>query len=139
MNDYMSMAQHIAEDWLKALSESVKNQDINSHMRLVSKNVHVYGIPGIETLNYQQWLYRRHNEFLHNRLFSLKHKIIRIKTDQQRRLGFEVEEQMMATEGKVYIIHKDILLEREQDDNWRVVEEKIHSWQKMEIGQQLNG
>lgn len=135
----MSMAQHIAQDWLQALSESVKNQDINSHMRLVSKNVHVYGIPGIETLNYQQWLYRRHNEFLHNRLFSLQHKIIRIKTDQQRRLGFEVEEQMMATEGRVYIIHKDILLEREQDDNWRVVEENIHSWQKMEIGHTSNG
>ncbi len=139
MNDYKSMALHIAEDWLKAISNSVKNQDINDHMRLISKHVHVYGIPGIDTLNYQQWLYRRHNEFLRNRLFSLQYKIIRIKNDQQRRLGFEVEEQMMATEGKVYIIHKDILLEREEDDNWRVVEEKIHSWQKMEIGQLSNG
>jgi len=139
MNDTMSMAQYIAEDWLQAMSESVKNQDINSHMRLVSKNVHVYGIPGMDILNYKQWLYRRHNEFLHNRLFSLKYKIVRIKTDQQRRLGFEVEEQMMATEGRAYIISKDILLEREQDDNWRVVEENIHSWQKMEIGKQSNG
>lgn len=139
MNDYKSMAQHIAEDWLKAISDSVKNQNINEHMRLVSRHVQVYGIPGIDMLNYQQWLYRRHNEFLRNRLFSLQYRIIRIKNDQQRRLGFEVEEQMMATEGKAYIIHKDILLEREEDGNWRVVEEKIHSWQKMEIGQQANG
>ncbi len=139
MNDYKSMALHIAEDWLKAISTSVKNQDINEHMRLVSKHVHVYGIPGIDTLNYKQWLYRRHNEFLRNRLFSLQYKIIRIKNDQQRRLGFEVEEQMLATEGKVIIIRKDILLECEKDNNWRVVEEKIHSWQKMEIGQLANG
>ncbi len=139
MNDYKSMAQHIAEDWLEAISLSVKNQDINEHMRLISKHVHVYGIPGVDVLNYQQWLYRRHNEFLCKRLHSLKYKMIRIKNDQQRRLGFEVEEQMIATNGKAYIIHKDILLEREQDDNWRVVEEKIHSWQKMEIGQQVNG
>jgi len=139
MNDYKSMALHIAEDWLKAISQSVKNQDINDHMRLVSKHVCVYGIPGIDSLNYQQWLYRRHNEFLRNRLFSLQYRIIRIKTDQQRRLGFEVEEQMMATEGKAVIIRKDILLEREEDDHWRVVEERIHSWQKMEIGQIANG
>lgn len=135
----MSMAQHIAEDWLNALSDSVKEKDINGHMRLVSKNVHVYGIPGIDILNYQNWLYRRHNEFLNNKLRSLQYKIIRIKNDQLRRLGFEVEEKMMATNGKVYIIKKDILLEREEDDNWRVVEETIRNWQKMEIGQESNG
>lgn len=135
----MNMTKNIAEDWLNAISASVKSRDINDHMRLVSKSVRVYGIPSIESLNYQQWLYRRHNEFLHNRLLSLKYKIIRIKNDQQRRLGFEVEEQMMSTSGQVVIISKDILLEREEDDNWRVVEEKIHSWQNMDIGQQSNG
>jgi len=138
------MATTIAEDWLRAISKSVKNQDIDEHMGLISKQVHVYGIPGVESLNYQQWLYRRHNEFLRKRLFSLEYRIIRIKNDQQRRLGFEVEEQMISTEGKAYIIRKDILLEREEDDNWRVVEEKIHSWNKMEIeqleiGQSANG
>ena len=139
MNDYKSMAKHIAEDWLAALSESVKEKDINAHMRLVSKNVHVYGIPGTDDLNYQNWLYRRHNEFLNNKLHSLEYKLIRIKNDQQRRLGFEVEEQMISTDSRAFIINKDILLEREEDENWRVVEEKIHSWQKMEMGQQSNG
>lgn len=133
------MAQHIAEDWLNALSDSVKNKDINAHMRLVSKSVHVYGIPNMDTLKYQDWLYRRDNEFLNNKLLSLTYKIIRIKNDQLRRLGFEVEEQMAATDGNTVIISKDILLEREEDENWRVVEEKIHSWQKMETGQQANG
>ena len=135
----MSMALHIAEDWLNAISDSVHKKDINDHMRLISKHVHVYGIPGIESLNYQQWLYRRHNEFLHDKLHSLQYKIIRIKKDQLKRLGFEVEEQMIATTGKAYIINKDILLEREEDDNWRVIEETINSWQQMELGQQLNG
>ena len=139
MNDYKNMALHIAEDWLNALSESVLNKDINAHMRLVSKNVQVYGIPNMDTLNYQQWLYRRDNEFLNNKLLSLKYKIIRIKNDQLRRLGFEVEEQMIAADGSAVIISKDILLEREEDENWRVVEEKIHSWQKMDTGQQSNG
>ena len=139
MNDYKNMAKHIAEDWLNALSDSVKNKDINAHMRLVSKSVHVYGIPNVDTLNYQDWLYRRDNEFLNNKLLSLTYKIIRIKNDQLRRLGFEVEEQMAATDGNTVIISKDILLEREEDENWRVVEEKIHSWQKMETGQQANG
>ena len=133
------MAQHIAEDWLNALRDSVKNKDINAHMQLISKNVHVYGIPGMDTLNYQNWLYRRNNEFSNNKLLSLEHKIVRIKNDQVRRLGFQVEEKMMATDGNAVLISKDILLEREEDDNWRVVEEKIHSWQKMEIGQQSNG
>jgi len=139
LNDIMSMAKNIAEDWLQALSDSVKDQDINAHMRLISKNVCVYGIPGMDTLNYKQWLYRRHNEFLHKRLLSINYKLIRIKNDQQRRLGFEVEEQMLSTNGQVVIISKDILLEREQDENWRVVEENINSWQNMDIGQQSNG
>lgn len=133
------MAKNIAEDWLNAISESVLNRDINEHMRLVSKKVQVYGLPGIESLNYKQWLYRRHNEFLHNRLLSLKYKLLRIKNDQQRRLGFEVEEQMVSTDGQAYIINKDILLECEKDDNWRVVEENITSWKNMDIGKQSNG
>lgn len=139
MHDNNTMPQHIAEDWLAALSASVENRDIDVHMALVSENVQVYGIPGIESLNYQQWKFRRHNEFCKNRLHGLRYKILCIKTDQTHRLGFEVEETMLATCGEAYIISKHILLEKEADDNWRVVEETIHCWQTLDLGLRQHG
>jgi len=122
------MSQELIINWLKRLSESVKNRDLETHMGLVSKKVRVYGIPNQASLGYQDWYRRRRNEFNNNRLASLSYNNLNIKTITLRRLGFQVTEIMQATNGQQIQINKDILLEQEEDNQWRVVEETIQQW-----------
>jgi hypothetical protein len=122
------MSQELIINWLKRLTESVKNRDLETHMGLVSKKVRVYGIPNQASLGYQDWYRRRRNEFNNNRLASLSYNNLNIKTITLRRLGFQVTEIMQATNGQQIQINKDILLEQEEDNQWRVVEETIQQW-----------
>lgn len=122
------MSQEIIEQWLENLSDSIKTSDINEHMALVSSKVHVYGLPSGKVVNYQQWKNRRENEFKHQQLKSLAYTLLNIKTITQRRLIFNVEENMQASSGQIFLVNKDIILELEDDNTWRVVEEKIHHW-----------
>ncbi len=122
------MSQELILNWLGRLSDSVVRRDLEAHMALVSRKVRVYGIPGQEVVDYDGWRRRRENEFRHDRLASLAYANIRLKTVSLRRLGFEVDEIMTATEGPVLHLRKTILLEEEEDGQWRVVEETVHDW-----------
>lgn len=127
----MSQEQAIYQ-WLDNMSKSVAMQDLEKHMALISPYVRVYGIPGHETIDYDGWRQRRKNEFEHDLLARLSYKVVRIKTQALRRVAFEVEEILSARNGKAVVLNKDIMLELEPDDKWRVVEEKIHDWEVRE-------
>ena len=119
------MSQEVILNWLNHMSESVKQRDLDTHMGLVSRKVQVYGIPNQESLGYADWQRRRRNEFEQNRLASLTYSDMKIKTITLRRLGFEITEIMQANPGQKIPIDKEIILEQESDNQWRVVEETI--------------
>ena len=125
------MSQELIVNWLNRMSESVKKRDLDAHMGLVSKKVLVYGIPNQESLGYYDWKRRRHNEFYKNHLASLTYESLNIKTISLRRLGFQVTEIMRATSGQRVHIDKEIILEQEADNEWRVVEETIKDWHRL--------
>ena len=139
MNDTLDVTRHIIEDWLSAMQRSVETHDIDAHMALVSKNVRVYGLPNQTEVDFDAWRLRRHNEFKNNKLQGLVYKLIRIRMALQRRIGFEVEEHMLSADGNVYVILKDVMLEREQDNNWRVVEENIREWRTLDMKASQHG
>ena len=122
------MSQTIIEQWLENISNSVSSLDLEAHMALVSDKVHVYGLPSGKVVNYQQWKRRRHNEFKSKQLCGLAYTLLNVKTMTLRRLVFSVEENMQASNGRSFKVKKDIILELEDDNCWRVVEEKIHHW-----------
>ena len=125
------MSQELILNWLDRISESVKKRDLDAHMELVSKKVLVYGIPDQESLGYYDWKRRRRNEFNNNRLASLTYNNLTIKTITLRRLGFLVTEIMQATTGQGVQIDKEIILEQESDNEWRVVEETVKHWHRL--------
>ncbi len=122
------MSQELIVNWLHRLSETVRRRDLAGHMALVSPRVQVYGVPGRGVVDYQGWLKRRRNEFDKNLLTGLSHDNLQIKTITLRRLGFSVTETMQAREGSWFIIDKDVILEQEDDGEWRVIEETIRRW-----------
>lgn len=114
--------------WLSNITETVKAKDLAKHMDLVSENVAVYGLPGGKTLSYADWYTRRQNEFNRGLLKNLSYEKLQIKTIGLRRLIFNIEELMDASNGDLVIIDKSITIESEQDNKWRVVEENINNW-----------
>lgn len=114
--------------WLKQMADSVKKRDLAAHMKLVSKNVHVYGVPGKEVIDYAGWKERRKNEFSKGLLESISYSEPRLKIIALRRIAFSVEETMRAHNGDAVMIHKDVVLEQEHDARWRVVEERVKDY-----------
>jgi len=123
----MSTEQSTAEDWLSAITKTVQLRNIHAHMRLVSKSVRVYGVPGNETITYIDWRKRRQTEFEKNLLKELSYDFIRMKSITPKRLHFIAIETMSGMSGNSFKINKDIIIEKEYDGVWRVVEEKIVS------------
>lgn len=123
--------QNTAKDWLAAITKTVELRNIHAHMGLVSKTVRVYGVPGINAITYIDWRKRRQTEFEKDLLEELSYDFIRMKKITLKRLQFTAVETMSAKSGDVFEINKDIIIEKEYDGVWRVVEEKITSVRKM--------
>ena len=114
--------------WLSNITESVNNKDLKRHMDLVSENVAIYGMPSGKTLSYADWYSRRKSEFQRGILKSLTYNHLKIKTIGLRRLIFDIEEVMEGSNGDIAIINKQVVLEQDLDEIWRVVEETIKNW-----------
>ena len=124
----INMSELNIRKWLSNITETVKAKDLNRHMDLVSENVAVYGMPSGKTLNYADWQNRRQSEFKRGLIKGLAYNNLKIKTFGLRRLIFDIEEIMDGTNGDLAIINKQVVLEEEQDNKWRVVEETIKNW-----------
>ena len=122
------MSENDIRKWLSNITETVENKDLDKHMELVSENVAVYGLPNGKTINYDSWKKRRQSEFKRGLIKSIKYDKLSIKNIGLRRLTFRIEEITDSSSNELLVVNKEIILEHEQDDNWRVVEEKIKNW-----------
>ncbi|MDH5395232.1 MAG: hypothetical protein OEW97_03085 [Gammaproteobacteria bacterium] len=122
------MSELDIKKWLSTVCETVKNKDLDNHMNLVSEKVMVYGLPNGQTLTYEDWKKRRKSEFQRNLIKNLAYEKLKIKNIGLRRLIFNIEEIMDATNNDLLIVNKNITIEYEPDNQWRVVEENIQKW-----------
>ena len=122
------MSELDIQKWLSNITETIEAKDLKAHMELVSENVAVYGMPSGKVLNYADWRARRQSEFKRNLLSGITYRNMKVKTFGLRRLIFDIEEIMDGSNGDMAIINKQVVLEEEQDNKWRVVEETIKNW-----------
>ncbi len=127
-SDHM-IAEHAVSAWCLGMSDSVKHADLDTHMRYVSSRVKVYGIPSKDIIDYRDWKSRRKYEFTNGEVLSLNYQKVRLISSTPRRIRFSVSETTVAKNGKMLVIHKNIILEHEDDGVWRVVEENVTNWQ----------
>ena len=118
-------ARKIAQKWLDDLAFSAATWDLDAHMALVSAEVKVHGIPGIEFVDYEGWKKRRRNEFHKKLLRSLTYRLHKILAHEEDNLLFTVMETMKSNKGQTITVNKAVKLKREEDGNWRVTQEWI--------------
>lgn len=116
------------QNWLSQLSETAKNNDFESHMNLVSENFASYNKVSGQEQNYIDWRTQRKNVFQSGTLENLHYDKLSIKNVGLRRLSFRVEETLIkSSNDDSNTISKEIILEHENDQQWRMVEETIKS------------
>lgn len=118
-------AREIAQHWLDELTFSAATWNLDAHMALVSEQVQVHGIPGIDVIDYEGWKRRRRNEFSNKLLRSLTYRLHTILAEEEDSVLFTVVETMKSGQGQVFTVDKAVELRREEDGHWRVVKERI--------------
>jgi len=121
------MSAIIAREWLDAVERTARALDYGAHMNLISKRVQVFGTPGFEVIDYADWARQCQHEFSENVLANVSYMGLKVMVAQPQRIMFRTVERVEATDGTCDEHGLEVLLELEDDGQWRVVQEKILS------------
>ena len=114
-----------AADMLEALALTANAGAYTSHMDLISKEVSVYGVPGFEVIGYEDWARQCLHQFDEVLLKSVSYEGMRVVTVTHSSVLFKTMETIEATDGTVNRHGLEVLIRREPDGKWRVLQERI--------------
>jgi hypothetical protein len=121
------MSAEIARRWLDAVEQTARALDYEGHMNLISKRVQVFGTPGFEVIDYANWARQSRHEFEEQILADVQYRGLKVVVSQPERVMFRTVERVEASDGTVLEHGLEVLLEKEKDAQWRVVQERILS------------
>lgn len=119
------MSEEIAKQWLEKAITTAANKDHAAHMNLISKKVTLRGVPGYENIGYDDWAAQTLHEFQDNVLKSISYKGFKPLIITLTHIMFKTFEIVEANDGKINAQGIEILLEKEDDAEWRLVQERI--------------
>jgi len=119
------MSQTIAEQWLLDAVRTANAKDHAAHMDLISKRISLQGVPGFESIGYEDWSRQTQHEFENNLLKSVRYDGFKLVAETATRIMFKTFETVVATDGTVNAQGVEMLLDKEEDGKWRLVQERI--------------
>lgn len=114
-----------AKDMLIALAQTANAGDHTAHMELISKEVSVYGVPGFDVIGYDDWARQCKHEFDEGLLKQVSYEGLRVVTLTPGNVLFKTTETVEGTDGTVNRQGVEILIRKEADGKWRIVQERI--------------
>jgi ketosteroid isomerase-like protein len=120
------------EEFLTVMAKTANNHDFAAHMNLISKDVQVYGVPNFDVINYNDWYNQCKKEFDDRLLHSISYVGLQILAEEPNRVMFAAVEIMEATDGHEIIYGIEFIIQKEEDGQWRVVQERILSGEGLE-------
>ena len=118
-------AQQIAEEWLTHAAESAGQKDLEGHMGMISKRVSVQGVPGFDNIDYDIWYQQCSHQFENAMIKSVAYKGFNLVSATETRIVFTVYETVVGADGTVNEQIVEMSLEKEDDDVWRLVQERV--------------
>lgn len=119
------MNRAFAEQFLSRFAETASMGDHKAHMAMISKKVQLYGVPGFETIGYEDWSRQCEDEFSHGLIKSIGYFGLEMKKETDTLICVETHETVEAHDGTVNSDWIEIFIEREDDGEWRIVQERI--------------
>jgi len=118
-------AQEIAEQWLTNAAESAAQKDLQSHMGMISKHVSVQGVPGFDSIDYEKWYEQCSHQFANSMIKSIAYKGFNLINATESQIIFTAFETVIGTDGTLNEQIVEMSLEKEDDDVWRLVQERV--------------
>jgi hypothetical protein len=118
-------AQQIAEKWLTHAAESAGQKDLEGHMGMISKRVSVQGVPGFDNIDYDTWYGQCKHQFENAMIKSIAYKGFNLVGATETQINFTVFEMVAGTDGTLNEQIVEMSLEKEDDDVWRLVQERV--------------
>jgi len=118
-------AQQIAEQWLAQAAESAAQRNLKDHMGMISKRVQVLGVPGFDTIDYDVWYKQCRYQFENAMIKSVAYKGFNLISAGETQIKFTVYETVVGTDGALNEQIVEMLLEKEDDAVWRLVQERV--------------
>ena len=115
----------IAEQWLLEAVRTANAKEHDAHMDLISKRISLQGVPGFESIGYEDWSRQTQHEFENNLLKSVRYDGFKLVAETATRVMFKTYETVEATDGTINAQGVEMLLEKEEDGKWRLVQERI--------------
>lgn len=122
----------VAREWLEASARTANAKNYEAHMDLISRKVQVFGIPGLDVVGYSDWAKQCQHEFETGVLKNVSYTGIKVQVMTPGRVMFKTIETVEANDGAVQAHGVEIILEKEEDRKWRVVQERILSREEAE-------
>ena len=119
------MPENIARQWLTDAASTANNKNYEAHMNLISRNVSLQGVPGFDNIGYDDWAAQCKHEFDNNILKSVSYDGFKLIADTDTRIMFKTFESVEATDGTINAQGIEVLLEKEADGVWRLVQERV--------------
>jgi len=119
------MSRKIAQQWLNEVMSSVETSDLTGHINLISKRVNLTGVPDFESIGYDAWATQCKHEFDNKLLKRIQYHGLKVLASTDKNIMFKTIETVEGTDGTVNKQGIEVLLEKEEDGVWRVIQERI--------------
>lgn len=119
------MSVQVAEKLLQEMARSANEKDYSAHMDLISQDVSVFGIPGFDVIGYDDWARQCRYEFENNVLKSVSYGPMKVVAHGPGRVMFKTLEIVEANDGTRNSNGVEIIIQKEDDGKWRVLQERI--------------
>ncbi|MHB8535218.1 MAG: hypothetical protein ACYDBW_07225 [Sulfuricaulis sp.] len=115
----------IARDWLAASARTANAKDNDAHLGLISRKMQVFGVPGLEVIGCDDWANQCRHEFEIGVLKNVSYAGLKVQVMTPGRVMFTTIETVEASDGAVQVHGVEIILEKEADGIWRVLQERV--------------
>lgn len=119
--------EEIAQQWMDQCCATIKKYDHAAHMNLISKDVQVFGVPGFDVIGYSDWFAQCEYEFNEKLIQQASYQGLKIRQGNDDQIMFLANETIEATDGTVDTHSIEVVLSKEQDGEWRVIQERLLS------------
>lgn len=113
------MTAAILDNWLETFVATALARDLAGHMALISPEVLVFGVPGFDTLGYDDWYRQCEHEFPQGLISDIGYTKINVRTADAQRILFKSLETTQTTDGGQISQGVEMLLQND-DGEWRL-------------------
>ena len=89
----------IAQQWLNASAQTASNNDFDAHFNLISTKVRVTGVPGFESISYDDWKRAAEKDFKEGTLESVSYEGLKMNAHNDTQIMFKTLETIFVNDG----------------------------------------